>query len=93
MTGDHGQPLLYIVQRGNREPALQRPLVLDHLVEFVEISGWEDMGKDIEFHIFSGKINCRCDTGIVWLWALGFGLLASWRAGKDGVALVVIEFF
>ena len=93
MTGDHGQPLLYIVQRRNREPALQRPLVLDHLVELVEISGREDMGKDIEFHIFSGKIDCQCDTRIVWRLAFGFGRLTSSRAGKDGVVLVVIDSF
>jgi hypothetical protein len=51
------------------------------------------MGKDIEFHIFSGKINCQCDTRIVWHLAFGVWRLASSRAGNDGVALVVIDSF
>lgn len=91
MTGDHGQPRLYIVQRRNREPARQRPLVLDHLVELVEISGREDMGKDFDLSYFSreNRLSMRYRHRL----ALGFGHLASSRAGKDGVALVVIDSF
>jgi hypothetical protein len=46
----HQEPRLQVVEHGDREPALDRPLVRGDLHQPVEVSPGEDVGVGVDFH-------------------------------------------